>query len=135
MRYYDFSPGELVTEDRPWLDLDLDPKLAWAIANLDRFPVEVMTAPLEALLRVPGIGPVGARRIVAARRTQRLGFDDLAALKITLKRARPFVTCCGRRDSGSVLDEGYLRRKAMDDARSTRYSRARREAEGQLTLF
>lgn len=135
MRYYDFSPGELVTEDRPWLDLDLDPKLAWGIANLDRFPIEVMTAPLETLLRVPGIGPVGARRIVAARRTQRLGFDDLAALKITLKRARPFVTCCGRRDSGSVLDEGYLRRKAMDDARSTRYSRARREAEGQLTLF
>ncbi|MGL5173816.1 MAG: putative DNA modification/repair radical SAM protein, partial [Olsenella sp.] len=89
MRYYAFSPDELVTPGEPWLDLDLDPKLAWALRNIDRFPVEVMDAPLELLLRVPGVGPVGARRIVAARRAKRLDFDDLRRLNVTLKRASP----------------------------------------------
>jgi putative DNA modification/repair radical SAM protein len=136
MRYYAFSPDELVTPSEPWLDLDLDPKLAWALRNIDRFPVEVMDAPLELLLRVPGVGPVGARRIVAARRTKRLDFDDLRRLNVTLKRARPFLTCAGLRDKGVVLDAEFIRQREVGDARRSSYNRARREAESaQLSLF
>ena len=84
MRYYGFAADELVTPETPWLDLDVDPKTAWALAHIEQFPVEVMDASLERLLRVPGLGPVGARRIVAARSRGRLDFNDLKAMHVTL---------------------------------------------------
>lgn len=135
MRYYAFSPDELATPAEPWLDLDVDPKLAWALRHLDRFPLEVMDASLEELLRVPGIGPVGARRIMAARQTGSLSFDDLSRLKVTLRRARHFVTVAGARDAGCPLDAGLIRERVMADARRSSYNRTRRMAEGQLSLF
>lgn len=136
MRYYAFEPGELVTEEEPWLDLEVDPKLAWALRHIDRFPVEVMDAPLELLLRVPGVGPVGARRIVAARARGPVTFDDLRALRVTLRRARHFLTCGGVRDEGSPLDEGLIRERLVNDARGSAYNRRRAELEGaQLRLF
>ena len=135
MRYYAFSPDELATPSEPWLDLDLDPKLAWALRHIDRFPIEVMGASLEELLRVPGIGPVGARRILAARRQGPLDFEDLARLKITLKRARHFLSCNGRRDISCPLDEQLIRERVIADAKATSYNRTRKMAEGQLSLF
>lgn len=135
MRYYGFAPDELATPTEPWLDLDLDPKLAWALKNITRFPVEAMDAPLAMLLRVPGVGLVGARRIMSARRTQSLGFEDLGRLGITLKRARPFLSCSGVRDRESPLDAELIRQREVSDATSSRYNRARRAAEGQLSLF
>ena len=135
MRYYAFTPDELATPSRPWLDLDVDPKLAWALAHMERFPIEVMDASLEMLLRVPGIGPVGARRILAARRTRRLCVDDLQGLGIAFKRARYFVTCSGKRDLAAPLDADLIRRKVVSDAAGSKYNSARRQAEGQLSLF
>ena len=113
----------------------MDPKLAWALTHLEQFPVEVNDAPLELLLRVPGIGPTGARRIVRARRAGRLDFDDLARLRVTLKRARHFLTCSGKRDPQSPLDAELIRGKVVSDAQSSTYNRTRRVAEGQLALF
>ena len=135
MRYYAFTPDELATPSRPWLDLDVDPKLAWALAHMERFPIEVMDASLEMLLRVPGIGPVGARRILAARRTRRLCVDDLQGLGVAFKRARYFVTCSGKRDLAAPLDADLIRRKVVSDAAGSKYNSARRQAEGQLSLF
>lgn len=137
MRYYAFTPNELVTPEEPWLDLDVDPKLAWAIRNIKLFPVEVMDAPLELLLRVPGIGPVGARRIVAARTHATLGFDDLKRMRITLKRARPFLTCAGVRDPSVPLDAEFIRQEAVRSARDSSYNRTRKSIEQgeQLRLF
>jgi predicted DNA-binding helix-hairpin-helix protein len=135
MRYYAFTPDELATPEEPWLDLDVDPKLAWALRHIDRFPLEVMDASLEELLRVPGVGPVGARRILAARRSGPLSFDDLKALKVTLKRARHFLAVAGRRDESCPLDEGLIRERVIADARQSAYNRTRRMAEGQLSLF
>lgn len=135
MRYYAFTPDELATPSEPWLDLDVDPKLAWALRHIDRFPVEVMDAPLELLLRVPGVGPVGARRIVVARKTKLLTFDDLAQMRVTLKRARHFLTCSGRRDPASPLDAALIRERVVSDARASSYNARRRQAEGQLSLF
>ena len=135
MRYYGFDADELTTPDAPWLDLDLDPKLAWALAHQERFPMEVNSASLEELLRVPGIGPMGARRIVAARRRKRLGFDDLRTLNVTLKRARHFICCSGMRDHQAPLDEELIRKEVARSARDGKYNRTRRPAEGQLSLF
>jgi putative DNA modification/repair radical SAM protein len=135
MRFYSFTADELVDAQEPWLDLDVDPKLAWALRNIDRFPIEVNEAPLEALLRVPGIGPAGARKIVRARRGHALDFDDLARLRVTLKRARHFLTCSGRRDPTSPLDPGLIRRKVESDASNSRYNRTQRLESAQLSLF
>ena len=135
LRYYAFSPDELATPEEPWLNLDVDPKLAWALRHIDRFPVEVMSASLEELLRVPGIGPVGARRIMAARRAGRLTFEDLARLKVTLKRARHFLTVGGVRDASCPLDGELIRQRVVSDARQSAYNKTRRMAEGQLSLF
>jgi putative DNA modification/repair radical SAM protein len=135
MRYYAFTPDELATPEEPWLDLDVDPKLAWALRHIDRFPVEVMDASLTDLLRVPGIGPVGARRILAARRSGPLSFEDLRALKVTLKRACHFLTVAGKRDESCPLNAGLIRERVMADARQSAYNRTRRMAEGQLSLF
>ena len=79
---------EIIDEAHPFLDPDLDPKANWAINNLDFFPVEVNTAPLESLLRVPGIGVRGARLIMRARRTTCLRESELRKLGIAYKRAR-----------------------------------------------
>ena len=136
MRYYGFAADELVSPEAPWLDLDVDPKLAWALAHMELFPVEVMDASLEQLLRVPGLGPVGARRIVAARSRGRIGFDDLTAMHVTLGRARHFLTCCGKRDGDAPLDAELIRRRVVEDARRSTYNRRRRELEeAQLRLF
>jgi putative DNA modification/repair radical SAM protein len=135
MRYYGFNPDELVTPESPWLDLDLDPKLAWALTHQERFPVEVNAASLEELLRVPGIGPMGARRIIAARRAKPLTFEDLKALNLTLKRARYFICCNGVRDRQAPLDEGLIRSEVAKGARQSKYNKTRRIAEGQLSLF
>ena len=126
MRYYAFSPDELATPEEPWLDLDVDPKLAWALRHIERFPVEVMDAPIEVLLRVPGVGPVGARRIITARKAGPVTFDDLARMRITLKRARHFLTCGGKRDPKSPLDAQLIREKVVSDAKQSAYNRTRR---------
>ena len=73
------------------LDLDIDPKLAWALKNRDRFPVDVNTADRELLLRVPGLGARAVDKIIAARRQTRLGMAELSRLSNGLKRARPFL--------------------------------------------
>ena len=90
LRFYRFDVAEIIDEDNPFLDPDLDPKANWAINHLDFFPVEVNTAPLEALLRVPGIGVRGANLIVRARRTACLREPELRKLGIAYK-PRPLL--------------------------------------------
>ncbi|MEE0800275.1 MAG: putative DNA modification/repair radical SAM protein [Gemmiger sp.] len=96
LRYYHFSASELLGEEEPDFDPYLDPKCSWAIRHPEFFPVEVNKAPEFALLRVPGIGPRSARRILLARRQQHLGMPELKRLGVVLKRAQFFVTCEGR---------------------------------------
>jgi putative DNA modification/repair radical SAM protein len=95
LRFYGFTVDELVTEDEN-LPLDMDPKCAWAMKHLQLFPVEVNTCPLEMLLRVPGIGAKSAQKIVLARRHTALRYEDLAKMRVVLKRAKHFITCNGK---------------------------------------
>ncbi len=95
LRFYGFDAEELLPADQD-LSLEFDPKCAWALAHMDLFPVEVNRAPLEMLLRVPGIGARGAQRILSARRYTKLTFEHLKKMRVVLKRARHFITANGK---------------------------------------
>jgi predicted DNA-binding helix-hairpin-helix protein len=98
MRGYGFGVDELAFDETGNLPLALDPKIAWALAHPERFPVEVRTASRPQLLRVPGIGPASSRRIVAERgRTVIRGLADLRKLGVLTSRAAGFLTLGGRR--------------------------------------
>jgi predicted DNA-binding helix-hairpin-helix protein len=98
LRDYGFRFDELAFERDGNLSLDHDPKTAWALAHPEHFPLEVMKAPRELLVRVPGIGPLAARRLVAARREATLRFaGDLRGVGVDVARAGWYVTLRGRR--------------------------------------
>lgn len=98
LREYGFGTEEVVFNEDGNLPLTIDPKSAWALSHPERFPVEVNRAPLEDLLRIPGIGPTSARRIVAERATTRLrGLGDLRKFGVVTGRAAGFLTLGGRR--------------------------------------
>ena len=100
LRFYGFQASELLDEAHPDFNPQLDPKCSWAVEHLEQFPVEVMRADYETLLRVPGIGPTSAKRIVSARRTAHLRFEDLKKLGVVVKRAQYFVLCDGHAAPG-----------------------------------
>jgi len=138
LRFYKFDVGEIITEDNPHLDPFLDPKCNWAMNNLDLFPLEVNKAEYEMLLRVPGIGVQGARRIVRARRGQTLSFDHLKKLRIVLKRAQYFITCNGKYASDALFTHDFIYRRLTADASKQRGFREVMEIQNtadQLTLF
>ena len=95
LRFYGFDAEEIAPAGEN-LPLEYDPKCAWALRHLSLFPVEVNKAPLEVLLRVPGIGARSAYKITEARRYHTLGFEALKKMRVVLKRARHFITCGGK---------------------------------------
>lgn len=113
LRFYGFSLAELrTTNPSGMLDLAVDPKLAWALAHRECFPVDVNSAPREMLLRVPGFGTRTVDHIVASRRTGALRLSDVARLKGALSRARPFIVTAGYHPGGT-LDDARLRQKLV----------------------
>src|SRR5690606_5533879 len=121
LRFYGFGVEEIVPEGAGMLDLDIDPKLAWALRHPERFPVDLNSAPRELLLRVPGLGARNVDRIVGARRHGRLRLDDLARLRAPLKKLLPFV---------SVLD--HHPRARLDDPARLRAQLAPQPRQGEL---
>jgi len=95
LRFYHFSAGEILTENEPFLDTHIDPKTAWALKNLDFFPIEINRADYETLLRIPGIGAKTARRILETRRSKKITIEILQRMGAVLKRARYFLTAAG----------------------------------------
>ena len=114
LRFYHFSASEILTDDQPDLDPYLDPKCGWAVRNPDYFPVDVNRADPQQLLRVPGIGPKSARRIVIARRTSALDLDALRRIGVVLKRAQYFIVCKGY--TGAHAQRGTVARALLDPA-------------------
>ncbi|WP_282209170.1 putative DNA modification/repair radical SAM protein [Parvibacter caecicola] len=137
MRFYEFSVDEIIDEADPFLDLEVDPKAAWALRHLDLFPVEVNTASYEVLLRVPGIGVRGAKLILRARRHSTLGADELRKLGIAWKRARYFVTCKGAYAvPGADFSAPWLRAQLAAPIDGGAHGRrSAKEVPGQLSLF
>ena len=107
-RYYGFAMDEVLESSGDgMLDLDIDPKLAWALRNRGRFPVDVNTASREDLLRVPGLGVRSVDRILGIRRLTRMRLEDVARLARSAKVLRPFVTALDW-TPGTSLDGGAL---------------------------
>lgn len=105
LRFYEFKVDELVDERTPDLDLEIDPKLAWALRHPEFFPVNIQTADYESLLRVPGIGVRSAKLIVTSRRFSRIGFYELKKMGAVMKKAKYFITCNELPDK-TILDLG-----------------------------
>ena len=107
LRFYGFDVTEIAPKGG-MLDLDIDPKMAWALANRGQFPVDVNRASKEMLLRVPGFGTRSVERILSARRHRTLRYEDLIAVGCVLRHARPFITLPGWSPQG-MLDAERLR--------------------------
>ena len=137
MRFYKFDAAELIDEGQPFLATDIDPKANWAINPLDRFPIEVNTAPYEELLRVPGIGVRGAKAIVGARRATALGEAELRKLGVAYKRARFFITCRGRyQGHGTRFDKESLHAQLAAPIQAGSHGRrSGKVLAGQMSLF
>ena len=93
LRFYQFKVDEIVDDAYPDLDLEIDPKLSWALRHPEQFPVDINKADYEMILRVPGIGVKSARLIIASRRFSKLGFYQLKKIGVVMKKAQYFVTC------------------------------------------
>jgi predicted DNA-binding helix-hairpin-helix protein len=91
LRFYGFSVDEIVSEDAPHLDMELDPKLSWALRNLHQFPVDINYADLDLLKRIPGIGVQSATKIWEARRFGKLSWEQLKKFNIATNRAKYFI--------------------------------------------
>ncbi|WP_339065505.1 putative DNA modification/repair radical SAM protein [Teredinibacter turnerae] len=112
LRFYGFTVDEISQpndERGGMLDLDIDPKLSWAIRNRDFFPVNINHAPKEALLRVPGIGAIGAKKVMQSRQFRRLRFGDLAKCGLSVKKVAPFIEAVDYRPDARLLESEHLK--------------------------
>ena len=112
MRFYSFEAAEIVP-DGGLLDLEIDPKLAWALANRQRFPVDVNKADRESLLRVPGMGVRTVDRLLSIRRHKAVRLEDLGRLRVQLAKVAPFIITADRQIGTSTLDRLDLRKRLM----------------------
>jgi len=131
MRFYGFRADEIANDFYPHLDLEIDPKLSWALRNRPWFPIEINSADYELILRVPGIGVKSAKKIVSARRFTPLHFDHLQKIGVVLKRAKYFITCQGRSLETKDYTEQLIRRKILFGEGSYRSALVKQ----QLSLF
>lgn len=131
MRFYGFEVQELLNSKNPHLDTDMDPKLSWALRNLDQFPIDINRADYKMILRVPGIGVRSAQKIVQARKFGRLRGDQLQKIGVAYNRARHFIRCA---DSPYLLNEPdapHLKNLILAES-SSKYLKT---PQNQLSLF
>ena len=128
MRFYQFKVDEIVDEKHPNLDLEVDPKLAWALRHPESFPVNINTADYETILRIPGIGVKSAGLIVSSRRFGKLTSEHLKKMGVVMKRAKYFITC-NELQAFTVQEAGpeYIRRALIAPPK-------KKKDEGQLAL-
>ena len=117
LRFYGFDSEELFTPEDRFLDYRIDPKCNWALRHLDTFPVEINTASADMLLRVPGIGPLSVKKILAARQYGRITFEMLKKMRVVLKRAQYFITCNGKMLGATLIDRQFISSRLVDAER------------------
>lgn len=134
LRFYGFEADELLDEAHPSFNPLVDPKCGWALSHMERFPVEVASAPFEELVRVPGIGVTSAKRILTARRVGPLSYEGLKKIGVVLKRAQYFITVGGKLLDGlRITQDGMLR--SLISQQGLDYMGRLPEQHEQLTLF
>ncbi len=117
MRFYGFKVDEIVNPTYPLLDLEVDPKLGWALRNLDLFPIDINIADAELIKRIPGIGLKGAGKILKARKFTRLNFDHLKKIGIAINRAKYFICAAGDFER-KVYSQPQLKRIIVGEMKS-----------------
>jgi putative DNA modification/repair radical SAM protein len=112
LRFYGFSVDEIATpqnDNKGMLDLDIDPKLAWALQHRDNFPIDINRAPKEMLLRIPGVGAIGASKIIQSRKFRALRYGDLVKCGLSVKKVAPFVQTYDHNPSSQLLEQDNLK--------------------------
>jgi putative DNA modification/repair radical SAM protein len=121
-RFYRFKIDEIVNETNPNLDLEIDPKLSYALRHPELFPIDVNKADYEMILRIPGVGPKSAQMIIMARRYGRITSDKLKKMGVVMKRAQYFITC-GELNASNLVSEArpeYLKKLFTEQVKSKR---------------
>ena len=96
LRFYNYKVDDLLDNKNPNFNLLIDPKADWALRHMELYPIEINNASYFDLLKIPGIGPKSARKIISARKTFKIEFNDLKKMNISIKRAKYFITCNGK---------------------------------------
>lgn len=131
-RFYRFSMDEILDDAHPDLDLEIDPKLSYALRHPEMFPVDVNKADFEMILRIPGVGPKSANMIIVARKYGRITTEKLKKMGVVMKRAQYFITC-GELRAVNLVNETqpeYLRKLFTEQVTSKR-----KTADTQLSLW
>lgn len=131
MRFYGFQANEILEKSNPFLDLEVDPKLAWALRNRERFPVNINTATKEMILRIPGVGTKSTNKILMARRFQNLNLDHLKKMGVAVNRAKFFVEFESHNIFTKYIDDQNFRKIILNGMKS-KFANPFSE---QLTLF
>ncbi len=131
MRFYGFKADEILDVTNPFLDLEIDPKLAWALRNIAVFPVKIQTAPYELIVRIPGIGTISAKKIVMARKFQKLSMEHLLKLGVAVNRAKYFIDFDTFNPYLKNTDSENLRQIILQESQS----KFRSSFQKQLNLF
>jgi putative DNA modification/repair radical SAM protein len=132
LRFYDFKLEEILNPEHTQLDLEIDPKLSWALRNPQYFPVDINTADFKAIIRIPGIGRQSAMKIVQARKFGRLHEYQLRKMGIAFNRARYFMTYA---DSPIILGAPTMDRVRANILQKSTKTAQKSLASNQLTLF
>ena len=131
LRFYGFAVNEILNDDHPNLDVDIDPKLSWALRNLQHFPVNVNTADKRMLARVPGLGMQSVSKILSARRFRKLNWDHLKKIGVALNRAKYFLVCDSRNWERRDLEAEKIKGLILQNSTG----KFRNQYNQQLSLF
>lgn len=131
MRFYGFDIRELLNEEFQFLDMEIDPKLSWALRNRQLFPVDINGVDKQLLLRIPGIGLKSVNKIMNARKFRRLNWEHLKNIGIAINRAKYFITCDAREKELKDVSSEDLKSIILKNSQS----KFRKDLSNQLSLF
>ena len=130
LRFYGFSLEEVLNDEHPDLELDIDPKLSWALRNPQHFPIDVNTADYRMILRIPGVGVRSAKKIVQARKFGKLHVFQIQKMGVAYNRARHFIRCADSAATLNFLNPFAIKDEILRQGNSKFFKPA-----GQLSLF
>lgn len=131
LRFYGFGVQEILNNDHPNLDIDIDPKLGWALRNLQHFPVDINKAEKWMLARVPGLGLKSVHKIVCARRFRKLNWEHLKNIGLALNRAKYFIVCDSSHWENTDIEADKIKGRILQNS----VGKFRKEYSSQLSLF
>ncbi|WP_394749102.1 putative DNA modification/repair radical SAM protein [Spongiimicrobium salis] len=131
MRFYGFGIKELLNDTHPNLDIDVDPKLGWALRNLNMFPIDVNKADKSMLARIPGMGMKSVYKVIQARRYRKLHWDHLKKIGVALNRAKYFILCDSRHWEHKDMDAPKIKGLILQNS----VGKFRNQYSTQLSLF